>query len=119
MIVGDNINIGKYAEELSEKIKDDFTSEKLRQFLYEIIHGIFKYTEKDFKDWCERNRRQFMDVDFEDIRLEQALQIAEDVDCQWDLFIAKAFKIDELQKIDFYKIQLPKEYYTQWEKRLW
>lgn len=49
---------------------------------------------------------------------DRAISIAADVDCQWDLYLANTYKLQELQKLDFAAVRLPPEWFQDWLMKL-
>jgi hypothetical protein len=113
-----NKYVGKWLEETSNIIQEEFTYELLKKYINEIINKSFQYTEKDFKDWCDRSWMKFMDKSIEDNFLEKALSIAADIECQWDLYLVNSYNSSELQEINFNEIKLPQSYYLDWLNKL-
>jgi hypothetical protein len=60
---------------------------------------------------------QFLDTD-ETPDMEAAIRIAADVDCQWDLFLANSYTLDQLRRLDFSAVRLPMEWFLDWERQL-
>lgn len=109
--------IGKYIEPVYETITSVFCLASLKSHLENIVNETSEYTEKEFVDWCYKNFTKKMDSEEENSEMNKALNIAEDIDIQWDLFLANSFSLSDLQKIDFNKIQLPKEWYIKWVEK--
>ena len=59
---------------------------------------------------------------FEDDELSQIVEnaviVARDIECQWDLFLVNSYSLKELQKIDLSKVKLPQEWFIQWLEQL-
>ena len=60
---------------------------------------------------------QFLDTD-EAPDIEAAIRIAADVDCQWDLFLANSYTLDQLRQLDFSTVRLPTEWFLDWQRQL-
>lgn len=75
------------------------------------------YTHQEIAHWCDRMFMAFLDTDC-DPQLQKAVRVAADVDCQWDLFLANTYSLPELQKLDFSKVRLPVEWFTDWKTKL-
>lgn len=58
-----------------------------------------------------------LDVDCEP-EVDRAVGVAAHVDCQWDLFLANTYKLEELRTLDFSSVRLPVEWFTEWVKEL-
>jgi len=66
------------------------------------------YTHQEIAHWCDR---------FHLLNTEQeslVVEIAQDVDAQWDLYITNTYTIEQLQKLDYSKVKLPKEWFVEW-----
>jgi len=50
--------------------------------------------------------------------IENAFVVARDIECQWDLFLANSYPLEELQNMDLSKVKLPQEWNIQWLERL-
>ena len=46
--------------------------------------------------------------------LERAIRVVADVDCQWDLFLANTFTVQQLQCMNFSEISMPTEWFVDW-----
>lgn len=60
---------------------------------------------------------QFLDTE-ESPELEAAIGIAADVDCQWDLFLANTYTLEQLRQLDFAAVRLPPEWFLDWLRQL-
>jgi hypothetical protein len=60
---------------------------------------------------------RFLDTD-ESAELEAAIRIAADVDCQWDLFLANTYTLEQLRQLDFAAVRLPTEWFLDWRRQL-
>ena len=67
----------------------------------------FSYTHQEIAHWCDRFHMDGMENDNSD---DVALDIAADVDAQWDLYLVNSYKLEELQKLEFSEVKLPKEW---------
>ena len=50
--------------------------------------------------------------------MESAVRIAADVDCQWGLFLANTYTLDQLQELEFSTIKLPSAWFVDWRQQL-
>lgn len=50
--------------------------------------------------------------------MEAVVDIAADVDCQWMLFLANSYTLEQLQQLDFSSVRLPTEWFLDWQKQL-
>lgn len=75
------------------------------------------FTHQEIADWCRRFFLKFLDNDVP-AALEPALGVAQDVDAQWELFLANTYSLEELQQLDFSAVRLPTEWFADWLARL-
>jgi hypothetical protein len=94
-----------------------FTVESLKEILDWGMADEAPYTHQEIANWCDRMHMQFLDSD-DSPALEAAIRVAAGVDCQWDLFLANSYSIDQLQQLDFSTVKLPKEWFEDWAKLL-
>jgi hypothetical protein len=95
-----------------------FATESLRQVLDWGAHpDAAPYTHREIAHWCDRMHMQFLDTD-EAPDMEAAIRIAADVDCQWDLFLANSYTLDQLRQLDFSAVRLPTEWFLDWQRQL-
>lgn len=93
----------------------------LSQLLKEIITNTSPYTHQDFANWCSDH---FTNIVFNDLDItsmgidEKTFEVLNDVDAQWDLFLANTYKPEELGSMDFGKVELPKEWFINWLKQM-
>jgi hypothetical protein len=60
---------------------------------------------------------QFLDTD-DAPAMDAAIRIAADVNCQWDLFLANSYTLDQLRQLDFTGVRLPTEWFLDWQRQL-
>jgi hypothetical protein len=89
--------------------------------LIELLSCIFKnknhFSHYDFAQWCDNFTMVFEDAELSPI-VENAVIVARDIECQWDLFLVNSYSLIELQKIDLSKVKLPQEWFIQWLEQL-
>lgn len=85
--------------------------------LNQICKGINTFSDYDFAQWCDNFTIVFEDEEVSKIT-EHALLIARDIECQWDLFLANTYSLEELQKMDLTRVKLPLEWYERWLEEL-
>src|SRR5262245_60891143 len=90
---GRNKYVGSWNEPRGRVIPLPFNVGSICQVLdWGLTPDTSPYTHQEIARWCDRMCMQYLDSD-EDPSLEQALQVAADVDCQWDLFLANTYTI--------------------------
>jgi hypothetical protein len=47
-----------------------------------------------------------------------AFSIAEDIDCQWELYLANSYTLEQLQVLDKSKIKLPEDWFKDWLSKI-
>lgn len=105
---------GKWVEPRSNAIDLPFTRESLRQVLaWGSEAGKAPFCHQDIAHWCERFWHKYSDIDAPK-EIEGILPILADVECQWDLYLANTYKLEELQKLAFQKVVLPVEWFEGW-----
>jgi hypothetical protein len=70
-------------------------------------------THQAIADWCDRFCQRYRDIDAPS-EIERILPVLNDVDCQWDLFLASTFSLQRLQEMDFSAVNLPNEWFSEW-----
>ena len=115
---GRNKYVGSWTESACRLLPLAFTPESMRQVLdWGARPDAAPYTHQEIAHWCDRMHMQFLDTD-DAPDLEAAVRIAADVDCQWDLFLANTYTIDQLCQLDFAAVRLPTEWFVDWQKQL-
>ncbi len=111
--------VGSWQESLFDKTELPFTVENLKFLLTEGEKPKSTYTHQQIADWCIRFWLEFDELrENENDLLYQAIEIALDVDAQWDLYLTNEFTFNELSEMDFSKVELPTEWFSQWLKEL-
>ena len=91
-----------------------YTPDSLEQILrWGATPDSSPYTHQEIANWCDQMHIALMDVDCEP-EVDQAISLAADVDCQWDLFLANTYNLEELQTLDFSHVRLPVEWFIEW-----
>ena len=112
--------IGKWEEKGWKTINLSFTPSNLLMLLDEAtVDEPGEFNHQDIVNWCLKYWKQFLDDDIELIEIEKvAVQIASDVDVQWDLYLANSYSLEQLQNLDFSSINLPREWFKKWATSL-
>jgi hypothetical protein len=110
--------VGSWEESPCKLIDLPFASNSLEQILiWGAAPEDSPHTHQEIAHWCDRMHMALLDVDC-DPDVDRAVSVAADVDCQWDLFLANTYKLEELQTLDFASIRLPVEWFNDWLKQL-
>jgi hypothetical protein len=113
---GRNQLVGSWEESLCKVIDLPFTKESMKFVLsWGAKQNEFSYTHQEIAHWCDRFHMDGMENDNSD---DVALDIAADVDAQWDLYLVNSYKLEELQKLEFSEVKLPKEWFEEWLQKL-
>ena len=64
--------------------------------------------------WCGREWFRYEDTDITDNELEVAIQIATEIEMEWDIYIGSCYTRKELSSLDFTQVTLPKSYFVKW-----
>lgn len=115
---GRNKYLGSWGETECRHISLPFTLESVRQILnWGVQPDAAPFTHQEIAHWCDQMHMEFLDTDA-DPMLDVAVHIAADVDCQWDLFLANSYTLDQLRELDFSAVRLPTEWFVDWQKEL-
>jgi hypothetical protein len=106
-----------WVEPECEEIQRPFTCENLKYLLEDgAKESNYEYTHQQIADWC----RRWCSEDYND-RMDVPrglLDIIEDVDIQWELYLANTYSYDELVSLDFSQVRLPIEWFPDWAAKL-
>ena len=110
--------VGSWTEIQCRLIPLPFTPQSLRQILgWGAQPDAVPHTHQEIAHWCNRMHMQLLDTD-EAADMEAAIRIAADVDCQWDLFLANRYTLDQLQQLDVSTVRLPTEWFLDWQRQI-
>ena len=99
-------------------IEIDFTPENaLIVVRYGLDPAGSGFTHRAICNWCERFWRSFYDRECEP-EIERILPILSDIDAQWELYLANTFKPKDLGEIDLEQVELPREWFEEWVRKL-
>lgn len=123
--------IGKWTETPCQKLDLPFTKEGLRQVLiWGTTPDTAPATHQGIAHWCGQftmfargqydetksyKERKAIDSDASLRRMED---IAQDVECQWELFLANTYTFEQLKNMNHDVVRLPSEWFTQWLSKL-
>ncbi len=100
-----------------EEIQKPFTNENFKNLLKDgSKESDAEYTHQQIADWCRRwvceDHNDRMDVPRE------LLDILEDVDIQWELYLANTYSYEDLTSLDFTQVRLPVDWFSNWSAKL-
>ena len=114
---GRNQLVGSWEESQCKVIDLPYTKESMKVVLsWGANQNESQYSHQEIAHWCDKFHIQGMEHENSDD--EVALDIAADVDAQWDLYLVNSYKLEELQKLDFSKVMLPVEWFEEWLQQL-
>ncbi len=110
---GRNQVIGEWIESNCKEITLPFTKEALAEVLKwgESADGA-PFTHQEIAFWCEAFYMHHKEN--EGVVEERVLDVAQDVEAQWDLYLVNTYSLEELQSLNFSTVVLPKEWFTEW-----
>jgi hypothetical protein len=111
-----NVYIGSYSETPCRRVDLPFTPESLVQVLeWGAQPHDAPFTHQEIANWCAQYFMTYVD---EDRDLDAVADILNDVDAQWDLYQSNCYSLEELQSLDFSKIELPRDWFEGWLEQL-
>jgi len=115
---GRNQFIGSWKESPCRWIDLPFSRKSLEQVLtWGAMPDGSPHTHQEIAHWCDRMHMSLLDADGGP-GAGREVDVAADVDCQWDLFLINTYKLDELRTLDFSSVRLPVEWFADWLKEL-
>jgi len=74
------------------------------------------FTHQEIANWCDQLHMESMNdnIQVDDLTVD----IAADVDAQWDLYLVNTYNLQELQKLNFSCVKLPSEWFKEWLEKL-
>ena len=75
------------------------------------------FSHQDIADWCDRFAVAMQSAST-DALMSKATRIAADVDAQWELYLSNTYSLEQLQRLDFGKVKIPKEWFDAWLQQL-
>ena len=113
-----NRYVGTWTEPACELIDLPWSKESLRTVLsWGATPASAPHTHQEIAHWCDRLTIAHLDTD-DPPDMEAAVRVAADVDCQWDIYLANTYSLEELKKLDFRHVQLPLEWFHEWIRQL-
>lgn len=115
--------VGAYSEPPAPSIDLPFTLANLRALLIEGARPDGRYTHQQIKDWADQfwwtqSEQPFSQGTEVPPVVEEAADLAQDIEMQWDMYLADSHTLQELQHLDFSQVRLPAEWFADWLARL-
>jgi hypothetical protein len=115
--------VGAYFEPRAPSIDLPFTLSNLRALLIEGTRPDGGYTHQQIKDWAEQfwwtqSEQPFFQGDEVLPLVAEAADLAQEIEMQWDMYLADTYTLPELQHLDFSQVRLPNEWFADWLARL-
>lgn len=115
---GRNKYVGFWTESDCRTIPLPFTKDSLSQVLHwGSLPSGSPFTHQEIARWCDRMHMAILDVDVAP-DMEPAIQVAADVDCQWEMFLANSFSLEQFQTLNYASVRLPIEWWVDWRAQL-
>ncbi|KOP28816.1 hypothetical protein ACV3PA_13010 [Exiguobacterium acetylicum] len=98
-----------------------YSDQQLKEHIQFALDG--NITHEELADWCYRYMTDVYHNDHYYIATDgrgsyplgkQAAEVVNDIDAQWDLYLANSYSLNELQTIDLATICLPREWLEKW-----
>ena len=115
--------VGAYSEPPAPSIDLPFTLANLRALLIEGARSDGRYTHQQVKTWADQfwwtqsEQVMFQEGDVP-AQIEAAADVAQEVEMQWDMYLANTYTLQQLQRLDFSQVRLPAEWFADWVARL-
>ena len=121
MSKGKNKYIGKWTETGSRSIDLPYSPLNLL-FLFDQASKAERgdYNHQDIANWCLQYwQKYFLDDENElDVLGKVAVELASEVDAQWELYLTNTYSLEQLKNLDFASVYLPQEWFEQWARVL-
>lgn len=112
-----NRYIGAWEEPVSERVGLPFNAASLIELLRAgLSPDSMPYSHQDVAHWCERFVEQYRDCE-PPSDIKRLLPVVSDIEVQWDLFLSNTYTLQQLQRLDFTAVRLPKEWFREWLRR--
>ncbi|MCY1691691.1 hypothetical protein OVA29_14235 [Exiguobacterium sp. SL14] len=101
-----------------------YSDQQLKEHIQLALDGTI--THEELADWCYRYMIDVYHNDFYHLETkrrgsyplsEQATEVANDIDTQWDLYLFNSYSWDALQTLDLATVRLPREWLEEWIRK--
>ena len=115
--------VGAYAEPPAPSISVPFTLANFRAFLAEGARPDARYTHQQIKAWTDQFWWRYTEWPADPAasvpaELKVAAGLAQEIEMQWDMYLANTHTLQELQHLDFSQVRLPEHWFAEWLARL-
>jgi hypothetical protein len=115
--------IGAYSEPPAPSISLPFTLANLRVLLAVGAQSDARYTHQQIKAWAGSFWWRYTDWRADPDasvpkEMKAAADLAQEIEMQWDMYLANTYTLPELQHLDFSQVRLPNEWFADWLARL-
>jgi hypothetical protein len=100
------------------QINVNHTAENLKQLLIQVLNKNNLFTQEELADWCCDYTEKIRDVDLGTQFEINAFSVAEDIDCQWELYLTNSYTVEQLQVLDKSKVDLPEDWFKNWLSKI-
>jgi hypothetical protein len=110
---GRNQYLGSWTESACKEIDLPFTKKSMITVLtWAVNPNDSEYSHQEIAHWCDRLH---LDSEAHNRALEsQVIDVAADIDAQWDMYLPNTYSLEELQDLDYSQVQLPIEWFEEW-----
>lgn len=109
--------IGTHREQTAAPIELPFTITNLVSLLADGANPNGCHTHQQIKDWADRFWWvRYEQPLYEDVPsgLKAIAHLAQNVEMQWDMYLANTFTLVELNALDFSQVRLPGAWFAEW-----
>ena len=114
--------VGTYSEARAPSISLPFTLTNFRTLLAEGARPDPRYTHHQIKDWADHIwQRYTVSADPSHVvpaEIEVAAALAQEIEMQWNMYLANTYTLSELHHLDFSRVSLPQQWFVDWLARL-
>jgi transposase len=114
---------GVYMETPAVSIDLPFTLANYRALLIDGARPDGRYTHQQIKTWADQfwwtQSEQPFDLGVDVApEVKEAADLAQEIEMQWDMYLANSYTLQQLQRLDFSQVRLPTEWFADWLARL-
>lgn len=117
-----NKYVGSWEETGWQEIPLAFSPENLASLLAQGASlEMTTYTHQDIAHWCDRFHMAYLYGDLltdKGSSLKVIADIAEDVSAQWDMYLSNTYSLEQLQTLDFSRVELPNQWFQEWHEQV-
>ena len=110
--------IGRWTETPFEAISLPLEPASLSSLVVGTSDGSTRFTHQQISHWCAQFWLAHESAKFVPDGFLKFVEIAEDIDAQWDLYLVGTYSLEELQCLEFASVKLPIEWFQEWAIQL-